>query len=325
MNKTLCFFTILCMLFVSGCNMKSIAPAPTPGYVSSPAPILAPTPTSTPEEPALAPTSTPLVEKAVPYDASTFTGIEADFSEYFGGINGCAVFLAPNENRITVYNSELSSKRSSPCSTFKIVSSLIAIKNQIISTENSLIPWSGETYWNDDWNQDMTFERAFKSSCVWYYRELIDRIGQATMQQSLETISYGNRDISDWAGSLNTNNSNPDLTGFWIESSLTISPEEQAVVLANIFEQGLYFSEAAISAVKAVMRYQTDQTDSAIYGKTGMGKKDGKIVDAWYVGFFEWEGNTTYFAVRLDDPENESVTSAKAREIALSIIQNWDA
>ena len=47
------------------------------------------------------------------------------------------------------------------------------------------------------------------------------------MQKELDKLQYGNCDISDWEGRLNTNNSNRALTGFWIESSLMISPKEQ--------------------------------------------------------------------------------------------------
>lgn len=324
MKRTLCMFAAICMLLVSGCNIKSIAVTPAPVYRSTPAPIMTSTPASTPKEPIIAPTPTPLIEKTLPYDVSSFTRVEADFSKYFSKINGCAVFLAPDKKCMTVYNSGLCKFRSSPCSTFKIISSLTALENQVITLEDSLIPWSGKIYWNEDWNQDMTFAPAFQSSCVWYFLELIDRIGQATMLQTLDMISYGNADISDWSGSLNTDNNDADLTGFWLESSLTVSPEEQAVILANIFGQGLYFSEASIASVKNVMRYETDETHFTIYGKTGTGKKNGKIVDAWYVGFFEREGSAIYFAIRLDSPEIKGLTGAKARKIALSIIQGWD-
>lgn len=54
----------------------------------------------------------------------------------------------------------------------------------------------------------MDFREAFRESCVWYFREVIDEIGQETMQKALDQISYGNCDISDWEGRLNTNNVN---------------------------------------------------------------------------------------------------------------------
>lgn len=53
---------------------------------------------------------------------------EVDWSNYFDGINGAAVIFAPIENCYQIYNRELALTQRSPCSTFKIISSLIAFK-----------------------------------------------------------------------------------------------------------------------------------------------------------------------------------------------------
>ena len=64
-----------------------------------------------------------------------------------------------------------------------------------------------------------------------YYRQVVDDIGKDMMQKELDKLQYGNCDISDWEGRLNTNNNNRTLTGFWIQSSLLISPKEQVEVM----------------------------------------------------------------------------------------------
>lgn len=156
----------------------------------------------------------------------------ADWSEYFNGLNGTAVVYDASDRQYTIYNQALTETRRSPCSTFKIISSLIALENGTITPENSTRPWSGEIFWNEDWNKDIDFSEAFRTSCVWYYRQVIDDIGKDMMQKELDKLQYGNCDISDWEGRLNTNNNNRALTGFWIESSLLISPKEQAEVIS---------------------------------------------------------------------------------------------
>ncbi|WP_333647515.1 penicillin-binding transpeptidase domain-containing protein [Lacrimispora sp.] len=247
-----------------------------------------------------------------------------DLKEYFNGINGCAVFFRPTRNEYLLYNESLCDLPSSPCSTFKIVSSLVGLHEGEIVPGNPL-SWSGEKYWNDAWNKDMDFQEAFQTSCVWYFREITNRVGKEAMEEALQELEYGNSDISDWEGSLNTNNSNRALTGFWLESSLKISPRQQTEVLARIFQGESFFSAEHIRTVKDVMKTETSDTDIALYGKTGMGKKDGKCIDAWFVGFFESKGEPIYFAVRLDDPENKTVTSIVAKEIAMDIIfsERW--
>ncbi len=164
--------------------------------------------------------------------------IEADWTAYFGGLNGAAVVYDVSKNRYTVFCPKLAQTRRPPCSTFKIISSLTALENGVIEPEESVRAWSGEMFWNEDWNRDIDFYEAFRTSCVWYFREVIDDIGKEKMQEALYELQYGNCDISDWEGRLNTNNSNRALTGFWIESSLAISPMEQANVMEQIFGDG---------------------------------------------------------------------------------------
>ena len=233
---------------------------------------------------------------------------EADWSNYFEEINGAAVIYDPAENCCQMYNQELSLTRRSPCSTFKIISSLIAIKNGIIVPEYSVRIWSGEVYWMEDWNQDIDFSDAFHASCVWYFREVIDEIGMDVMQEELNRLQYGNCDISDWEGKANTNNSNPALTGFWIESSLLISPKEQVEVMERIFGDNTNYSEELRNQLKQVMRLsEPDESDILIYGKTGMGKSCGVVVDAWYTGFADSPKKRIYFCIYLGETENKDV------------------
>lgn len=250
--------------------------------------------------------------------------VSADWSEYFNGLDGAAVLYDASGRRYTVYHSELAMKRSSPCSTFKIISSLIALEHGIIVPDDSTRAWNGETFWNEAWNQDIDFTEAFQSSCVWYFREVIDDIGKELMQEELDKLQYGNCDISDWEGKLNTNNNNRALTGFWLESSLKISPKEQTEVMERIFGSGSSYTEETQNELKRVMLAEEQAlTELSIYGKTGMGKAHGETVDAWYTGLAEGAGETVYFCVYLGRTEGGEVTSAAAREIAVQILSNW--
>ena len=246
---------------------------------------------------------------------------EVDWSDYFDGINGAAVLYNPNENMYQIYQEELANTRRSPCSTFKIISSLIGLEQEIIIPDASTKTWSGEWFWNDDWNKDIDFDEAFRASCVWYFREVINEIGQNAMQTELEKLQYGNRDSSDWEGRLNTNNNNRALTGFWIESSLKISPKEQTEVMERIFGSQSVYSQKTQEQLKQVMlSAQQEETNLAIYGKTGMGKANGVTVDAWFTGFADLAEKRVYFCVYLGETKEKEVTSAKAKEIALRLL-----
>ena len=248
---------------------------------------------------------------------------QANWAGYFGGLNGAAVFFNPDENEYLIYQEEMATTRRSPCSTFKIISSLIGLEHNILVPSHSTRTWSGETFWNEEWNRDLDFEDAFRTSCVWYFRELIDDIGKEIIQEELYALQYGNCDISDWEGRLNTNNNNRALTGFWIESSLKISPKEQTEVMERIFGETSPYSQETQDALKQVMLLQEQQdTGLLVYGKTGLGKADGIVVDAWFTGFADTAKGRTYFCVYLGETEGENVSSAKAREIALQILND---
>lgn len=305
MKKKTKYFKVICLLFVCilACMITGCANH------------------STEEKPPAESGNSVESENEISADIET---VEADWSEYFNGRNGTAVIYDPSNRRYTVYNQKLAETRSSPCSTFKIISSLIALENGVILPEDSTRTWSGERFWNEDWNKDIDFREAFRTSCVWYFRQVIDDIGKGRMQKELEKLQYGNCDISDWEGSLNTNNNNRALTGFWIESSLRISPKEQTEVMERIFGGNSDYSEETRNQLKQVMLVpEQDRADLSLYGKTGMGKANGVVVDAWFTGFAESTEGTIYFCVRLGETEELDVSSTVAKEIAIEIVSDY--
>ncbi len=249
--------------------------------------------------------------------------IEADWSEYFDGFQGTAVLYDASKMQYTVFQPELALARRSPCSTFKIVSSLIALEHGIIDPDYSVRKWSGETFWNEQWNRDIDFREAFATSCVWYFRETIDEIGAERMQEELDWLKYGNCDISDWEGRLNGNNKNRALTGFWIESSLLVSPKEQTEIMERIFGKESIYKEETREELKRVMLAVEGEeaTGFPVYGKTGMGKAEGVTVDAWFTGFAEKPDGNIYFCVHLGKTGPKEASSAAAKEIALRIVK----
>lgn len=106
------------------------------------------------------------------------------------------------------------------------------------------------------------------------------------------------------------------LNGFWLDSSLRISPLEQVEVLNRIFEGYSDYDSRNIEILKRIML--AEETDSQkIYGKTGSGNGE-----AWFVGFSEVNGERRYFAIYLNDSEQrDQVSGSKAKEMALEILK----
>lgn len=234
----------------------------------------------------------------------------------FEGIDGCAVVFDSENGKYYFYNEEMAKIRVSPFSTFKIISALLGLKYGILKDENSTMNYNGTIYPIDLWNGNLSLKDAFKSSCVWYFRQVIDAVGTENVKKELESLSYGDCDVSEWNGS--GINPFPELNGFWLNSSLKISPLEQIKVLVRIFEKLSHYSGKEIEILKNIMIVK-ETKNGRIYGKTG---SDGQG-HAWFVGFKEDEinGKREYFSVYLNDEEKKDlVSSQKAKEIAFKIL-----
>ncbi len=230
---------------------------------------------------------------------------EIDLTSIFGEVEGTAIFLTSDGQEYS-YNAELAGERHSPYSTFKVVSTLMGLEEDIISSKESKMEYDGSIYWYDLWNDNLNLEQAFQHSCVWYYHQVIYEMSQETVQEYLDAIEYGNRDISQWEG--NGNNAKEDLNGFWLNSSLEISPREQVYLLKDLFGYASEFSKEDIMLLQELMKI-----GDGIYGKTGSGSDE-----SWYVGAFTYENENIYFAIFIQGTE---VSGVKAKELALTIIE----
>lgn len=203
-----------------------------------------------------------------------------DLSKYFENCEGCAVFLKGSD--CYVYNDEISGIQKSPCSTFKIVLTLAGLKYGVLKDENTVIKWDGEKRYFDEWNKDLSLKEAFSVSAVWYFEKVANEIGKEKLTEFIDSISYGNCDTCD-------------EIPFWVDSSLKISPKEQAKFLQNLFDYKLSADKDDIDILKKVM-YKEDLNGGALYGKTGT-SIESKL--GWFVGFYEKEGEKIYFAVEI--------------------------
>ena len=77
----------------------------------------------------------------------------------------------------THLNKDLSTKRVSPDSTYKIYSGLFALEEGVINYNSSNQHWDGTNYYFDSWNKDQTLTTALRNSVNWYFQNLDTQIG----------------------------------------------------------------------------------------------------------------------------------------------------
>lgn len=232
-----------------------------------------------------------------------------DLASYFDGYEGSFVLYNPNTESWQIYNEELASLRVSPDSTYKIYDALFALESGIIAPEQSHMAWDGEFWPFDAWNTDQDLTSAMQNSVNWYFQNLDVRNGSASLQNYLQKIAYGNEDMRG------------ELSSYWMESSLKISPIEQVQLLSKLYDNEWGFAQENINAVKTSLRLFTLPSASGeqtIYGKTGTGQVEGQDINGWFVGFMEEADDTYFFAVNIQGEQHAD--GKTAAEIAFSIL-----
>ena len=230
-----------------------------------------------------------------------------DLSDVFEEYNGSFVLYDATEDSWQIYNKEYATTRISPASTFKIYSALFSLETGIITPEQSLIPWNGQNYKYDLWNADQTLETAMQNSVTWYFQALDQQATLSSIKKYVQEIGYGNQLVEG------------DVSSYWINSSLKISPIEQVEMLKKLYYNQLGFSSNNIKAVKdSICLYSTEQ--GSISGKTGTEEVNGQNTSGWFIGYIEQDNHIYFFATNIQSEELAS--GPLATELTFSILSD---
>ncbi len=230
-----------------------------------------------------------------------------DLSAYFSGYEGSFVLYDLNGDTWNIYDMEQATLRTVPDSTYKIYDALFGLEEGVIAPNDSFMAWNETDYPFEAWNADQDLYSAMQSSVNWYFQEIDKQIGSSAIQGYIQKIGYGNENIS------------ADLSSYWMQGTLKISPVEQVELLTALHNNNFDFAPENVKAVKnAICLFSSEGKN--LYGKTGTGRVDGQDVNGWFVGYIEAAGNTYFFATNIQAAEN--ATGSKASEISLSILSD---
>ena len=215
-----------------------------------------------------------------------------ELKKYFDDVNmkGCMVIWDYTNNKFAYYDSARCHKEFLPASTFKIPNSLISLEAGVIKDEEEYIKWDGKVRSREEWNTDANLRTAFKNSTVWFYQELARRVGEKKMQHYIDTLDYGNKNISG------------GIDMFWLNGSIRITAMQQIFLLRNIFTDKVPFSQRSIDILKKIMILE-ETPKYTMRGKTGTAIDEKKIEGGnvgWFVGYLTRENNIYFFALNVD-------------------------
>ena len=230
-----------------------------------------------------------------------------DLSSYFSKYNGSFVLYDLKSDTWRIYNKNLATKRVSPDSTYKIYDALLGLEEDIITPEDSFIAWNGENYPFEAWNSDQTLQSAMSASVNWYFQSIDRQLTYADIQSYIHQIKYGNENLGS------------NLSSYWLESSLKISPVEQVELLMKLQNNSFGFSPENINAVKDSICLSSSDAGK-FYGKTGTGRVIGKDINGWFIGYIEIADNTYFFANNIES--DDDAAGSNAAKITMSILSD---
>ncbi len=217
------------------------------------------------------------------------------------GVKGCFALFSNGENNFIIYN--LPRYRDSfytPASTFKIVNSLIGIQTGVIKDENMVIKWDGVKRPVEEWNRDLTMKEAFAVSAVPYFQEVARRIGRETMQHWIDSLGYGNRNISG------------PIDSFWLNNRLKIKPDEELGLVKKLYFDQLPFYKRTQDIVQSVM-LREQNSNYKLYYKTGWGNLENGPELGWVVGWIEENRHPYFFVLNIETPEPGRVPKVRIK------------
>jgi beta-lactamase class D len=222
--------------------------------------------------------------------------LKSYFDEF--GVEGCFVLYDLMNNKYHIYNSDRANTRFYPASTFKILNTISALESKVAQDENFFLKWDGVSGVIPSHKQDHTLKLAFQNSTLWFYQEIARRIGLEQMQEIVNKVNFGNKDIGK------------EVDQFWLEGPLKISALEYIEFFKGIHLKAFAFDkETYVRAKKIFIEQQTQ--DYTLRAKTGTTVFEDEQF-CWYVGYIERTDNVYFFAMNVSSERPENFLEGKA-------------
>ena len=216
---------------------------------------------------------------------------------YFKDHKGSFVLYDSNNDNWQIYHMTEARTRISPDSTYKIYDAMMGLEMGQISPQDSVFTWDHTQYPFSAWNQDQNVTSAIQNSVNWYFQRMDQKIGCKNITDYLTSINYGNHRLSN------------NLSDYWQESTLKISPIEQVENLQHLFQNDYNFHQENVDLVRDSLKL-SEYDNAILYGKTGTGNINGTNVNGWFIGAVETNGHLYYFALNIHGDHSSGTEAA---------------
>jgi len=203
-----------------------------------------------------------------------------------------------------------------PASTFKIINTLIAFQEGVISSVDDTFRFDNREIdtlkygYRPSTYKDATISTAFKKSIVWVYRDIAQQIDDSMYLEYLNEINYGDNEI------------NSESIDFWNYGDFGVTPVQQINMLIKLYDRELPFDKKFQSSVINIM-YDGKFEGHKVFGKTGWTRYESEHI-GWWVGFIDVGHGSIYFATRVRRPiaSGSNGFSESRKMITLELIKH---
>jgi len=167
----------------------------------------------------------------------------------------------------TIYDLDRFKKPVSPAQTFHIFSALVALHTGKLADDSSMVVGL------DSASTALSLSTAFKNNDDAHFKTIANLIGKDTLKFWMDTVKYGNKKIGN------------EVTQFWMNDSLTISPDEQLGLIKRLYFRQHPFRASVQEQVKKMMLVVNNAQYQMAYQLGVVVRGDKK--HAWVVGWIE--------------------------------------
>jgi beta-lactamase class D len=255
--------------------------------------------------------------------ASAWSGLEQSAGSGHARRNDCVLVQSLDDPAPYVSDPAECSVRTAPASTFKLPHALIALETGVVPNARQIVKWEGTRQPFPVWEQDHSLDSAVKWSVVWFFRRTAASIGGDRMREYLSRFGYA-EDMFEG-----------DVTSFWLNGDLVVSPGEQLRFLRRMVRDDLPVARRHIDAVSAaylmppgvitnasgthpfVLDWPRPLVVRAKSGNTAVGEE--RV--SWLVGHIETGGRQYVFVSRVR--ADEALPGTAGLDLALRMLNSW--
>ena len=229
--------------------------------------------------------------------------VDNSLQQYFdsAGVKGSFAFFDNGQGHFTIYNlPRYKDSVYAPGRTFDIIQALVGLQTGVLKDDTSYLPvwksffalpYPGVAKDTSKFSAEglQSLKGAFQDTTRFGNMDFIGlarQIGKDTLKKWIDSLRYGNRDISG------------PIDSFWFNGHLKVTSDEQLGLIKRLYFDQLPFYNRPQQLVRGIMPAEINSNYRLVY-KTGRVLTENGQALGWVLGWVEENKHPYFFVVNL--------------------------